>query len=47
MFMIAPAASVSEAECSDVKGRVHIPTAMLDQLTPFWPGSLWTPMMSS
>lgn len=24
---------------------VYTPTAILDQLTPFWPGSLWTPII--
>jgi len=47
MFMIAPVAPVGQAEPSDVKRRLHIPTAMLDQLTPFWPGSFWIPMVSS
>jgi hypothetical protein len=47
MFMIAPVAGVRQAEVYNAKRRVHAPTAMLDQLTPFWPGSFWTPMTSS
>jgi len=35
MFMIAPVACVGQAEASNAERGVHVPTAMLDQLTPF------------
>ena len=38
MFMIAP---VGQSQLHPMDYDNHTPTAMLDQFTPFWPGSLW------
>ena len=42
MFMIAPTKQLRLRRDArrDIE-LVHSPTAMLDQLTPFWPGSFW------
>ena len=43
MFMIAPGREISLALLIETRlqrlALQYLPTAMLDQLTPFWPGS--------
>src|ERR1700722_10141245 len=42
MFIIPP----SQALVAEIlAGEMRSPTAMLDQLKPFWPGSLWMPIV--